>query len=225
MSATTKKKKRYHHGSLRAALVDSAKSLIAERGRAEFTLRELAKRLGVTHAATYHHFKDKDDLLAAVAEQGYHALRDRLIEALAQSPDHSVIRMRAMGVAYVRFAMENHAHFRVMFGHKFADISSYPELKAAGEATRGLMNKTLEQGQREEIYKDGDLYELAAISWSALHGLALLMINGHFDELRGDEDIDTFVLRISRHLFVGTGSESARVGETAMKLGFELPES
>lgn len=163
MSAV-KKKKSYHHGNLRGALIESAKELIAERGRAEFTLRELAKRLGVTHAATYHHFKDKNDLLATVAEQGYHTLQAQLVEATQAADSHPLVQMRAMGVAYIRFAMNNQAHFRVMFGHKFGDVAYYPDLKAASDATKGLMYETIARGQQEQVYKGGDLYEIGTLS-------------------------------------------------------------
>lgn len=215
MAATTtlkkKKKKSYHHGHLRSALIEGAIELIAERGRAEFTLRELARRLGVTHAATYHHFRDKDALLAAVAEEGYRAMGAHL-EALSQeASDDPIEKMRAMGVGYVRFALENQAHFRVMFGHKFADISAYPSMKEVGEATKSLMMTLVSQGQQEGLYKDCPLDELIATCWATVHGLALLTINGHFDDqLEESDDLDAFVQTITQHAFLGTAGPAVR---------------
>ncbi len=211
MSVKGPEKKSYHHGSLRSALIDAAIELLAERGTAEFTLRELAKGLGVTHAATYHHFKDKDDLFAAVAEDGYRRLGEAVEAAAQQAPEHPVLKMREMGSAYVRFACENQAHFRVMFGRKFADISRYPSMEDAGQQTKGLMEQMVHSGHQEGLYEpSADVEELIAVSWSTVHGLALLTINGHFDYLKQDQDLDTFVQRITRHLFMGAGSEHAR---------------
>lgn len=210
-SKASPKKKPYHHGNLKQALIEAANEVIAARGQSDFTLRELAKTLGVTHAATYHHFKDKDDLLATVAEQGYRALGEYLLEASQTGEQNPVMQMRRMGAAYVRFACENQAYFRVMFGQKFANINHYPAMKEAGEQTKALMENMVMSGQQAGIYSRSDARELIAISWSAVHGLALLTINGYFEELLEGKELEDYVMSITRHLFVGTGSEHAQV--------------
>lgn len=113
----------YHHGDLRQAVLTAALDVIGTEGPAALSLRDLARRAGVSHAAPAHHFKDRTGLLTAIAAQGY----DLLAEALADAPD-----LRERGVRYVRFAAAHPAHFQVMFqpGLHHADD---PELLAAKE--------------------------------------------------------------------------------------------
>src|ERR1700747_2835590 len=106
--------KPYHHGNLREALLQSAIQLIAKVGPTAFTLREVARRAGVSHNAPYRHFQDKDDLLAAVATQGYGELTDAMKAASASEAD-PLSRLKRAGLAYVSFALEHPEHFTVMF--------------------------------------------------------------------------------------------------------------
>ena len=106
----------YHHGDLRAALLDEAAAMIAEGGAGSVTMRALGRRLGVSRAAAYRHFEDKTALLVAVATAGFSRLRDRLQAVDAGAPRSSVERIRRMGEEYVRFALENPAHYRLMYG-------------------------------------------------------------------------------------------------------------
>src|SRR4051794_27635084 len=122
--------KPYHHGDLQRALVDAAVALLAEGGAAAVTLREVARRAGVTHAAPYRHFADKAALLAAVAEEGFRALHDAVARAGAEAPDDPLARLAASGQAYLRFAMSHPAHYRVMFGPDVA-AREHPELEGA----------------------------------------------------------------------------------------------
>src|SRR5262245_19170606 len=108
------KEKPYHHGNLRAALVDAATGLIEERGPDGFTLREVARRARVSQAAPYRHFKDRNDLLAAVVEQGFQGLLEAMTEAAAASVS-PLERLRRSGAAYLTFALGRTAHFQVMF--------------------------------------------------------------------------------------------------------------
>lgn len=210
-SSKPSKKTSYHHGNLRQSLIEVAVEFISERGKPEFTLRELAQRLGVTHAATYHHFRDKDDLLAAVAEQGYQNLGEHMREVMkAHQDDHPAEMIQHMGEEYVRFAMDNQGHFRIMFGYKFADIDEYPAMRESGQQTLGLVEELIREGQEAGIYKDSaDAAELAAVSWSMVHGMSLLLISGHFADIYDEDDLEGFVLGMSRHLFSGTASKEA----------------
>lgn len=205
-SQVSKKKKPYHHGNLRQSLVNTAVELIARRQHSEFTLRELAKQLGVTHAATYHHFKDKEELLAVVAQEGYMLLTECLTKSAQQAPDNALARMRAMGIAYLRFALDNQAHFRVMFGHKFGDLSLYPAIRDASIGCQNLMIALLQEGQKQGFYVEHDVAELIAIQWSSIHGLAVLTLNGHFDHMVPREDLEGFFARVLQHLMHGTAT-------------------
>src|SRR6059036_3665793 len=105
-SKRTRQRKTYHHGSLPAALRDVARELIAERGLERFTLREVARRVGVTHVAAYRHYVDRRALLAAVAEDGFHQLRRRLEGARKKTPAALAPRLRAILAAYLHFCWD-----------------------------------------------------------------------------------------------------------------------
>ena len=124
--------RRYHHGDLKAALVEGAVELIDERGVRGFSLAELSRRLGVTVAAPYRHFADRDELLAAVAVRALRAFGEALA---AQSPDTDPPeeRLAAMAGGYVRFAAEQPALFGVVFGVGLDKKQRYPELREAYE--------------------------------------------------------------------------------------------
>src|SRR5215467_8023087 len=106
--------KPYHHGNLREALLEAAIRLIAEVGPTAFTLREVARRAGVSHNAPYRHFQDKDDLMAAVAAQGFQELTAAMLEAAGQRSDVRE-QLKQAGLGYVTFALRCPEHFTVMF--------------------------------------------------------------------------------------------------------------
>src|SRR5262245_4881527 len=124
------KKRAYHHGDLRRALLDAALELVSSKGVQALTLREVARRAGVTHAAPYHHFPSKEALFAAVATEGFRDLAAAMRAALSgrRGPFAS---LRAIGVAYVRFATEHPAHFRIMFRPGLIGARLAPDLVAA----------------------------------------------------------------------------------------------
>ena len=165
----------YHHGDLRRALVDAAVAIIAEQGAEAFTLREAARRLGVNHRAAYRHFADKTSVLAAVAEQGFASLvegaRAEIAAAGATDPE---ARLLAMARAYVAWADEHPAHFRVMFG---------PRLNEDGPARFGAIMQEAYAGLEAEIRgavgtgpDQETIGDLIISYWSLLHGLASLVL-------------------------------------------------
>lgn len=168
--------KPYHHGDLRRALLDASLALISEEGFGALSLREVARRAGVTHAAPYRHFADKEALLAAVAEEGFRAMTARMKErmALEKTPEGS---LESCGVAYVLFAMENPSHFRVMFGPHF---SHPPELSASGDEANsfGLLLGAIAECQRAGVVRAGESRRIALTCWSLVHGLASLLVDG-----------------------------------------------
>lgn len=223
-TTTKKKKKSYHHGDLRRALITSAVALISERERAEFTLRELAKQLGVTHAATYHHFKDKDDLLAAVAEDGFHSLRDYVERAVELVPDNPILRLRASASAYIEFAFEHPAHFRVMYARDYDDEERFPAAKRASDENAAFVNSFWESAAQKGYYRTADLEEYNVASWALIHGLAMLYINGLIERPK-ELTLSEFSSRITRHLFVGIASDEGRALEVASMTLQEVSES
>jgi AcrR family transcriptional regulator len=169
-------KEHYHHGDLRRALLDASLELISKEGFAALSLREVARRAGVTHAAPYRHFADKEALLAAVAEEGFRAMTARMRQVMAREPT-PMRRLMACGVAYVLFAVENAAHFRVMFGPHFTRPLVPSDAQEAGNSFKVLMDAILEAQRAGEI-REGEPQALALTCWSLVHGLASLWVDG-----------------------------------------------
>lgn len=167
----------YHHGDLRGALIDAATRLIRTKGAAHVSLRAIAREAGVSHAAPYHHFEDREALLAEVATAGFEGLGAALREgARASSGSDSLSRLQGAGVAYVRFAVENPAVYRLMFGGLLSDRKRHPRLEAATNAAFETL--------LELLYADGGtptsapVNPVALATWSTVHGLGSLMIEG-----------------------------------------------
>jgi AcrR family transcriptional regulator len=174
-------KERYHHGDLRQALLDAALRLISEEGFAALTLREVARRAGVTHAAPYRHFADKEELLGAVALEGFRMMTAAMRERMARE-ERLLERFSASGIAYVLFAVEHPAHFRVMFGpHLTRGLD--PEAIAHEDADAfGLLVDTIQECQRAGVLGEGEPRDLALSAWSMVHGLASLLVDRRLGE-------------------------------------------
>jgi AcrR family transcriptional regulator len=175
-------KRPYHHGNLKPALISAAVELIAEVGPAAFTLREVARRAGVSHNAPYRHFRDKNELLAAVATQGFERLataldesKTRKVGARRACPPTTLERLRASGIAYIQFALRSPEHLQVMFDWPF-DTTHYPELKAAGARAFGILRGLVQDAQQRGDLPEGDSLLQARIAWALVHGVAKLAI-------------------------------------------------
>jgi AcrR family transcriptional regulator len=168
----------YHHGDLRRAIIDEALKVIDEQGVTAVTTRELARRLGVSHAAPGHHFADREALLAEVATEGFHLFADALEHAVAAVSDPAE-RFVALGSAYLRFAFDHPSYLRVMFTRGFPK-GYRPSDQFACESDRAY--SVLEGVVRDlTVALGGDptpLDELAYGAWSLVHGMAMLWIDG-----------------------------------------------
>jgi AcrR family transcriptional regulator len=167
----------YHHGDLRRALIDAALTMVIEEGAWNFTLREVARRAGVSHAAPYNHFADKSALLAEVAALGFHSLIRALKDAAHGQSRSARQAFAGIGVAYVRFGAEHPAHYRLMFGAELGDRTRYPALQEASEAAFGILTGVLERGQASGQVRRDPVLDQALAAWSLVHGLATLLID------------------------------------------------
>ncbi len=163
---------RYHHGNLRTALVDAATELLRDEGNAALTLRAAARRAGVSQAAPYKHFSDKRDLLAAVAERGFAMLHRRCEHAAA--PDDPE-QLHKLGEAYVLFALDEPALFRLMFSAELGALDEHPGLAATASATHGLMEQAVRNVLGERTDRQA-VESACAGTWSLVHGLAFLLL-------------------------------------------------
>ena len=200
-------RERYHHGDLRRALVDAALKLVRRGGTAALTLRAAARLAGVSQAAPYRHFADKQALLASVAEEGFRAMTAAMRRATSPHEDQPLLKFRALGLSYVDFACSHPAHFRVMFGPELADRSTHPSLAEAGAEAFKLLVASIADCQKAGFAREGDPEELAMTAWSTVHGLSALVVNGQLGA-RG-VPIDELGERVTQNLFLGLGPRPA----------------
>jgi len=171
------KRKPYHHGNLRDSLLQAAISLIAEVGPTAFTLREVARRAGVSHNAPYRHFRDKDDLIASVAAEGYRELT-AVMRRAADKRHRPVDRLKHAGMAYIEFALQRPEHFTVMFDApataEHGDSIAAPEAKQAFNTLIDLVR----DAQQNKQMPSGDTIQFALLAWTMVHGIAKLASTG-----------------------------------------------
>lgn len=171
-----RRRKPYHHGNLREALLEAAIQLIAEVGPTAFTLREVARRARVSHNAPYRHFESKDALLAAVGDEGFRELNDAMLEA-ADKKNKSLERLKGAGVAYVAFALRRPEHFTVMFDAPAPRGKHLASTGAGKEAFETLL-KLVKNCQDDGQLPTGDPLEFALLAWTMVHGIAKLATTG-----------------------------------------------
>ncbi|MFT3706039.1 MAG: TetR/AcrR family transcriptional regulator [Archangium sp.] len=170
-----KRRGAYHHPDLRRALIDAAVDLIGKHGAQALTLREVARRAGVTHGAPYRHFPDREALIAAVAEEGFHALGKLMATRMRPAVGDWPAAITACGVAYVEYATKHPAHFQVMFTAELQ--GKHPSMEAASQQSFALLRDTVSGGQRDGTFLSaGDPDPAALAAWSVVHGLASLLV-------------------------------------------------
>ncbi len=168
----------YHHGDLRAELIKQALKILDKKGVGGLTLREVARAAKVSHTAPYRHFKDKEDILAAIAEVGFSNLAERGNKALTVADP--VQGYLEYGREYISFAAEHPQHFRIMFSGKLTRYDSYTDLKTAGETAFGALVESIRRCQAAQAFREDPPEQMALSAWSFVHGIANLYIDGRF---------------------------------------------
>jgi AcrR family transcriptional regulator len=161
---------RYHHGNLKDVLIRAAFRLVAKSGLDRFTLRELARKAGVSHNAPYRHFRSKEDLVAALAAEAFRQLTASLRAAMASAGNPGE-KLRDSAIAYLRFALQNPSRFQVMF-HASFDRMNYPEYIAAYEETLAVVEGLVRNCGWE------DTETATSLVWSSVHGIVELGLSG-----------------------------------------------
>jgi AcrR family transcriptional regulator len=195
----------YHHGDLRRALLSAAAEAVEQAGPAGLSLRDLARRAGVSHAAPAHHFGDKAGLLTAMATEGYALLADALDRARRRTGS-----LLEIGVAYVRFAVDHRAHFEVMFRPDLYRADD-PEVAAARERAGRALRAGLATLPAGSV---ADVAEAGLAAWSIVHGFAALWLGGALPPDLGD-DPEPAARAVIRLLFEHAGSPAPPVGSPA----------
>ena len=190
----------YHHGDLRAALLAEAAAMIDEGGTSSVTMRAIGRRLGVSRSAAYRHFADKSALLVAVAAAGFDRLRERLEAVGAGAPDADIERLSQVGEAYVRFALENPGHYRLMYGKEAISREDLPELGEVANALFDELVHIVQTYQRSGKITRQDPRLQAYVAWGAVHGLASLLIEG---QILTAVDVDELIRQTTSTLLDG----------------------
>jgi AcrR family transcriptional regulator len=175
--------KPYHHGDLHQEILCAACDLIEDNNIASLSLREVAKKVGVSHTAPYRHFKDKESLLAGIAGVGFKQLAKQIAGAVESNHDNPAAQLQAAGHGYVQLAMNSPQCTQLMFSGILPCDDTYPELRASGDLAFGGLKMIIEQGQASGVFKKGDVETMALAAWASIHGLALLLISGNLAEI------------------------------------------
>jgi len=177
MPEGSQQKSSYHHGNLRNELLDTAAAQLADEGVEDLSLRALARAVGVSQTAPYRHFRDKNELLAALATRGYHVLLTDLEAAGRRAGASPIEQMYAFAHSYVNYAINNPDLFKLMFGPALQPLTGFPELHQASRDTYELVRNIMRRGIEQGIFRGEDDHYLANAGWSGIHGLATLKVD------------------------------------------------
>lgn len=179
----------YHHGNLVDALIAATIAIIEEEGLERVSVREAAKRAGVSPGAPFRHFPSKTALMTAVAEQAMHRLTQAVKEALAQAPaDDPMAALEAIGVGYLRWALDNPHHFEVISSRTLIDFARSKALVEENAAIREIMVELLERARdKGQLPTDVDFDHMMLTSRALVYGLARMAVDGHFPEWHPNE--------------------------------------
>ena len=170
-----RRKKSYHHGDLRRALLREARRALDADGPADFSLRDVARRAGVSPAAPYRHFSGKEGMLAALAEEGFRELGRNCRRAGARRPD-PLAKFYAFGDAYLRFAVRNPQVYRLMFGSVRKRWDA--DVAAAGDEAFAVLVDMIRECQQAGVIRGGETVAVGATTTSLCHGIASLWLDG-----------------------------------------------
>lgn len=201
--AKDKQPPKYHHGDLRQALIDGAIAILEEEGFKALSLRAVARKAGVSQAAPYNHFKDKNDMLAAIAAKGFEDMAAAQHQAVLQS-EKGKSNLIALGREYVSYGLEHPALLQLMFGPEFASPDQYPQLS---EVSKRGYQQLINAVEDHITTEDGDHPPTAvgaAAAWAMVHGLTTLMIEGRIDpDLKSPAERNMFIEQVITVLATG----------------------
>jgi AcrR family transcriptional regulator len=184
-------KARYHHGELREALIVATRKLVEERGAENFTLADACRAAGVTTAAPYRHFQGKQEILAEIASRGFDELRSRSMSVVAEKGEGTLAAIIALGQAYVAFAVEDTAVFRLMFGQEPSLKQAKHVVGTGHDCFVHLINHIALYCQRNRVR--GDAQEIALKLWTFVHGAASLLIDQDYEAVAPGIDVNKLI--------------------------------
>jgi AcrR family transcriptional regulator len=191
MANKVRRKARYHHGELREALISATRRLVEERGAENFTLADACRVAGVTTAAPYRHFRGKQEILEEIASRGFDELRAKSKSAVAAKGEGTLDGIIAMGQAYVAFAVEQTAVFRLMFGQDPSLKKAEHVLGTGHECFAHVINEVALYCKRSKIR--GDAQQIALRLWTFVHGAASLLIDQDYEVVAPQIDVNQLI--------------------------------
>ena len=202
-------RKPYHHGDLRRGLIDAAIQLAEEGGAEAVSVREAARRAGVSPGAPFRHFESRDALMTAVAEEAQRRFRAEIDAALAEAPaGDPLARFRKLGLAYLRWAMRNPAHFEIISSGRYFDHDQAAELSRDNAELIGLTGHLLAEAFAAGQLRRVDLKQVQLAGRALVYGFARMNIDGHLPrwgvaaadaERSAEAIVDLFIEGIARH--------------------------
>ena len=180
----------YHHGNLREALIEATLTLVAELGPDNVSLREVAKRAGVSSGAPFRHFPNRTTLMTAVAEEAMHRLRTGVVAALeTAAAEEPLTRLKVIGRAYLQWAVQNPAHFVVISNRRLIDFDGSASLRDDNAAIQEAMLLLLDEAERKGALRAGCRQSVPLHARALSYGLARMYIDGHMPQW-GVQDAD-----------------------------------
>src|SRR5882757_10152805 len=174
-------RKGYHHGNLREVLIEATLRLVEEGGAEAVTVREAARRAGVSPGAPFRHFPNRDALMNAVAEEAQRRFRAEIEAALAEAPAGDPLgRFRCLGLAYLRWAMRNPAHFEIISSRRFFDHDGSGGVSRDNAELISLTERTLAEAFAQGALRSADLKKVQIAGRALVYGFARMNIDGHF---------------------------------------------
>ncbi|MBS1989493.1 MAG: TetR/AcrR family transcriptional regulator [Cyanobacteria bacterium SZAS LIN-3] len=188
MAKTPANNRSYHHGDLKETLLQASLELVSEKGPHGFTLAEVCRKAGVSVAAPYRHYRDKEALLAAIAVSGFELFYDCLASALAASEDKTYGALEALAHASVNFAISNPSRYKVMFGSDLSKVK-FPELYATARRAFDVVFCTVEACLIAGGKSTDNTYSLSVSIWSHCHGISMLCVDGFLREIAMEQKV------------------------------------
>ena len=184
-------RRRYHHGDLKRAIEETTLSIIESDGVNSVSLRAVARRLGVTEGAPYHHFASKSELLAVLAVNAYRGLHERMIAAANKAGDDPYARLLAAGRSYVDYGLQSRGRFRTMFGEHTSELATDADVYAAAHPTRVMLQQLVAdcvgQGNKNALTIENAV-------WSLVHGMTWLILEREILPVHGSDEVDATVI-------------------------------
>jgi len=173
-------RKNYHHGDLKNTLIEAGIEILSKEGFNDLSLRKVARKAGVSHAAPYAHFADKQSLIAAIALDGHNKIHARIEEVLALYPNDPLKQLIRLAWAYMQFGLESPAHYKITFSGMIENEKNYPELIEVTRQNLSALQKIITDCQNADILSPSNYEtEVIAVSlWGLIHGLVSLVIEG-----------------------------------------------